>query len=385
MTMMTDTETAGRSNRWLLHFGAAVILLVVAGGYALSQLMANGHAAFNTTNYGVFWGLAIVTYDYFLLTSTGLAMVAGFFHLLGIEAFRPIVRRALWLSLAGLIGGVAVLMLELGNPWIALYAVPFGGQTASPLFWKVLLVGTFTVVLGLTLFGMVGKRDGRQDGGRTMLAGAAALLALAITLTAGLVYGMMGMRPMWFSGEVPVVFLIESLVGAIGFVMVFSHLAVGFNHDRMDGQTRALFNGPLATLFAALIALHLMLHLGRAVTGVWSNVEGLQVWDHMLSGPLFWIGLLGCTALPLILMLMPGTRSNGMMQVLAGLLVMVGLFISRYEFIIGGQMVPLFKGSWQQGLIGYAPSSAEWALVGLGIGLANAVYAFAAWKLGAED
>lgn len=381
MTMMTDTGAAGRSNHWPIHFGAALILFLVAGGFALSQLMSSGHAAFNTTNYGVFWGLSIVTYDFFLLTSTGLAMVAGFFHLLGMESFKPIAQRALWLSAAGLVGGVAVLFLELGNPWIALYAIPFGGQIHSPLFWKVLLVGAFAVVLALALLGMIGKRDG----GRSGLAAIAALLALGITLVAGLVYGMMGMRPMWFSGEVPVVFLIESLVGALGFVMVFSHLAVGFDHDRMDGPTKALFSGPIATLFASLIALHLMLHVGRAVTGAWSNAEGLQVWDHLMAGPLFWIALLGCTALPLLLMLMNGTRTSGAMQVLAGLLVMVGLFISRYEFIIGGQMAPLFKGSWQRGLIDYVPSNTEWALLAMAIGLANVLYGFAAWKLGAED
>jgi hypothetical protein len=36
-------------------------------------------------------------------------------------------------------------------------------------------------------------------------------------------------------------------------------------------------------------------------------------------------------------------------------------------------------------LLHYSPSTGEWALLVLAIGLANAVYAFAAWKLGAED
>jgi Ni/Fe-hydrogenase subunit HybB-like protein len=381
MNTLSETAPATRNSQWLMHLGIAVIVTVVAGFYAVSQLMTHGHAAFNTTNYGVFWGLAIVTYDYFLLTSTGLVMVAGIYHLLGFKSFGHVAKRALWLGFAGLVGGVAVLFLELGNPWIAIYAVPFNGQTASPLFWKVLLVGAYTIVLAMALWTMM--KNG--DTGRSTLAKLAAVLALVITLVAGLVYGMMAMRPMWFSGEVPVVFLIESLVGGLAFVMVFSHLAAGFSHDGMQKDVKALFNGPMVTLFAALIALHLTLHVGRAITGSWSNAEGLQVWQYILSGPLFWVGLIGCTLLPLVLMLLPGTRTSGMMQLLAGLLVLVGLFISRYEFIIGGQQAPLFKGSWQQGLVEYVPSNAEWALLLLGIGLANAVYAFAAWKLGAED
>ncbi len=64
---------------------------------------------------------------------------------------------------------------------------------------------------------------------------------------------------------------------------------------------------------------------------------------------------------------------------------MVGLLISRYEFIIGGQLVPLFKGSWAPPLISFTPSPTEWALLVMGIGVANVVYAGANWWLGTED
>lgn len=382
MTATTHFETTNSSNYWLLHFGASVMLIIVAGAYLSIQLMQYGHAAFNTTNYGVFWGLPIVTYDYFLLTSTGLVMLAGAWYLLGWETFRPAARTALWLGLVAILGGVVVLVLELGNPWIAIYAVPLNLQTSSPLFWKVLLVAVYMLALSLALLGTI------VDNGRkftSLFAKMAAILALAITLVAGLVYGMMAMRPIWFSGEVPVVFLIESLVGGVAFVMFFAHLPVRFRHDTLGAERQRLFAGPLPLLFAALIALYLILHMGRAVTGYWTNAEGFQVWRHILAGPLFWIGVLGCGVLPLMLMLLPGTRVRSEIQMLSGLLIMVGLFIGRYEFIIGGQQVPLFKGSWQQGLIEYIPSAAEWALLALGVGVANAVYAFAAWKFGADQ
>jgi len=371
-----------RFSYWPLHFVASVLLVAVAGAFVMTQLMQYGHAAFNTTNYGVFWGLPIVTYDYFLLTSTGLVMLAGTYHLLGWEAFRPAAKTALWLGLVAILGGVVVLMLELGNPWIAIYAIPLNLQTSSPLFWKVLLVGVYVVALCLTLLGTIVNNGAKLT---SLFAKVAAIVALAITLVAGLVYGMMAMRPIWFSGEVPVVFLIESLVGGVAFIMFFAHLPGCFQPDTMSAERQRLFAGPLALLFAALIGLYLILHTGRALTGYWTNAEGFQVWQHIVAGPLFWIGVLGCGLLPLLLMVMPGTRIRGELQMLCGLLIMLGLFIGRYEFIIGGQQVPLFKGSWQQGLIDYAPSAAEWALLALGVGVANAAYAFAAWKFGADQ
>ena len=63
----------------------ALIGLLIAGGIAISNLMAEGHAAYNTSNLGLFWGFPIVVYDYFLLTSTGLAMVASMALLFGGE------------------------------------------------------------------------------------------------------------------------------------------------------------------------------------------------------------------------------------------------------------------------------------------------------------
>ncbi|MCC5983619.1 MAG: polysulfide reductase NrfD [Rhodobacteraceae bacterium] len=382
MAMMTETAPEqGRSNHFLLHLIAALVLLALGGGYVIWEILQFGKVQFNTNNAGIHWGMAIVTYDYFLLTSTGLAMVASLWHVFGIKEFEPVARRALWLAMAGLMGGVVVLFLELGNPWIALWATPLNMQTASPLFWKVLLVGAYAVTLGIVLLGMINK----PDAGRNPLMMLVGLLALAVTLVAGLVYGMMAMRPVWFGGEVPVVFLIESFMGALAFTMFFSHLKNGFSHANMRPETRALFEGTLARMFAISIGLHFILHAGRALTGLWSNAEGMQVWEYLVAQPLFHFALWGCVALPFVLMVLPATRSNGLMQILAAALVMIGLLISRYEFIIGGQMVPLFKGTWATDLLHYSPSNGEWALLVLAVGLANTVYAFAAWKLGAED
>lgn len=387
MAMMTDTaptsghDTQGRGSHFLLHLIVALVLLALGGGYALTEILEFGKVQFNTNNAGIHWGMAIVTYDYFLLTSTGLAMVASLWHVFGMAEFAPIARRALWLAMAGLVGGVAVLFLELGAPLTALWATPLNMQFASPLFWKVLLVGAYAISLAIVLFGMINKPDAGRNPLMILVGG----LALAVTLVAGLVYGMMAMRPVWFGGEIPVVFLIESFVGALAFTMFFSHLKNGFNHSNMRPDTRALFEGTLARMFAIAIALHFILHAGRAITGLWSNAEGMQVWGYMTAQPLFHIALWGCVALPFVLMVLPGTRSNGMMQIVAAALVMIGLLISRYEFIIGGQMVPMFKGTWAPELLSYSPSTGEWALLVLAVGLANTVYAFAAWKLGAED
>lgn len=382
MTTATTFDMPARASQHRVHLIIAAAVALIAGGYVLSQLFTVGHAAFNTTNQGLMWGLPIVTYDYFLLTSTGLVMVAALGLVFGVDEFRQIARRCLWLALAGLVGGVSILFLELGSPIRALILTPTSFQTASPLFWKVLLVGIYTIVLLIALL-TGGDRLKRGEGSTiTTLLFA---LAVAISLVAGSVYGMMAMRPFWFGGEIPVAFLIESFLGGLAFAVFFTYLAYGFSQERMPLSLRTLLGGRLCGLLAIVIALHLAFVVGRLITGLWSNANGLQVWQHLVTQPLFHIGLWGCTVLPLLMLAIPALRVQPMIQLLSSLLVMIGLLISRYEFIIGGQLVPLFKGSWAPPLIAYTPSPAEWALLVMGIGVANIVYAGASWWLGAED
>lgn len=358
-------------------FLGALLGLVVALGFVLSQLFTVGHAAFNTTSKGVVWGLPIVTYDYFLLTSTGLIFIASLSLVFGRRQFDPVARRCVWLALAGLVGGVAVLFLELGYPLRALYAVPLNAQTASPLFWKVLLVGIYTILLLVLIARLQTVRDLSEARPAALLT---FIAALGIALVAGSVFGLMAMRPMWFGGEVPVVFLIESLLGGFAFTIFFTYLTHGFSSDRMPAGTVDLFGGTFGQLFAVVIALHLLLHAGRAFTGLWSNAEGLQVWHHMVGQPTFHLAFWGGVVLPLALMA-SGLRRQPIVQVLSAALVMLALFVARYEFIIGGQIVPLFKGSWAPPLLSYVPSITEWALLLVGVFLANAVNAFGEWRL----
>jgi molybdopterin-containing oxidoreductase family membrane subunit len=359
------------------ELGTLILALIGVGivGYLVRQTLGGqGHAAFNTTNLGLHWGLPIVVYDYFLLTSTGLAMIAALAILFGSETFRPIVKRAAWLALAGLAGGVVVLMLELGHPLRALVAIPTSFAFESPLYWKAMTIGVYVLAL-LILIARMLKPDWDA---KALRAHAIVILVLAmfITAAAGVVYGSNSFRPFWASGDIPVAFIFESLLGGLAFIYFFTYLAYAFDADAMPEGVKRLFNGALPGLFALAIFVHLLFVLARMVNGLYGNVEGLQVWQQMVSSPLFlaeiFIGLL----LPLVLMLLAATRSRPWAQALAALLVMNALLISRYEYIIGGQLVPMFKGTWAPDLLSYMPSTTEWLLLLLAILVSNAINAF---------
>jgi molybdopterin-containing oxidoreductase family membrane subunit len=351
-----------------------VVGLILTGGFVIWQLMAQGHAAFNATSAGLMWGLPIVTYDFLLMSSCGAALVASLWTVLGVKAFEPIARRAMWVALALLAGGVAALFLELGHPLRSLYAIPFNFQVKSPLFWKVIGVSVYGVCLLLAAAGWLTRpATETKPGGGVALVGA--LAALFVVVTGALMFATLSMRPFWHSGEVPVMVLVEALLGGLAFVLLATRFAGGG-----DEATRAATSGPLPRWVAGLALLALLFVIGRAVVGLASNLDGLQVWNRVVASPAFWIQI-ACLVAVLWLTGSAAMRASDAMQTLAMLLVVVALFLGKYEFVIGGQLVPLFKGAWVHGLIAYSPSLAEWVLLAMSAFLAYAVYAFGASRL----
>lgn len=263
--------------------------------------------------------------------------------------------------------------MELAHPFRALWAAPLDFQTASPLFWKILCVGAYAIVLAAIALAF-GRGAGPADLPRP-LAVLATLLALAITLVAGSVYGMIVFRPFWYGGELPVAFLIESFMGGVAFFVLFTFLIHGFSPGSVPQHTRDLLAGRLGALVAGAILRHVLFVLARTVTGLWSYGEGLQVWRHADGQPLYWAALVGGGLVPLVIFAVAALRAQPWLQLPGALLVALGLLASRYEFLVPGQLLPLFKGSWAPSPLEYTPSHLEWALLVLGLFLANTVCA----------
>ena len=165
------------------------------------------------------------------------------------------------------------------------------------------------------------------------------------------------------------------------YAVIFTHLAHGLDTGRFDERTRALFTGPLAGLFGVLLVAHAFFVISRLVVGLWSNADGMQVWHHLWSRPLFqaelWIGV----GVPLLITVLPSLRKSLGLQLLAAVIALVALFVARFDFVLGGQLVALFKGSWAHGLLNYTPSLAEWAVLASAVALANLVNALGEKKL----
>ena len=362
--MTTQVQMSGNVGLFSM---VGVAGLIATFGFALYSLMSQGHGSFNSGSDGISWGLPVVNYIYFVLISAGLTMFASLALTFGSKAFYPIAKRCVWLSLVGLAAGFASLAMEIGHPFRMLWAIPLSFQVLSPLNW----MGVFYILFGI--FGVLKfmrLHNEDWDSATSKKIGAIALVAeIFAACTLAMAFGALAMRPMWFSPLVPVYFLLTALCSGGAVALLTCYLTYG-NEKSMPEGVRNLVNGLLPTILAAVLGVTIIIGAYQTFIGLWSNADGLQVWDHIVSTPWFWIqvaSMLG--ALYLLL-------QRKALMVASGL-ILLGMFILRYEFVIGGQMVPLMKGSWVPSLIQYTPSLTEWALTAMSFSIVAA-----GWALG---
>lgn len=361
-----------RTTNLVLALSGAALLVTLATTFY--YLIFKGHVAFNTTSEGVAWGLPIITYVFLVLTSTGLTFIASMALLFGFDDFYPVAKRCVWLAVAALVAGFTALGLEMGHPFRMIWTLPTGLQYVSPMFW----MGVFySAYLGFLLLKFWRMEAGDWHGGASRALGVASFVSVVIAhATLGLVFGMMSMRPAWYSDLMPVYFLLTAALSGAAFAVFFTYLAYGFDRNAMPSGVRELKSSSrLPNIFATLIGIAILMVVSRAVTGYWTNLDGMQAVREQVQSPLFQFELWVCLVLPFFLMMAPRTQLQQRWQILASGLVIIGLFIGRYDYVVAGQRVPLFKGSWLPGLVEYTPSLAEWMITLTAFALVFFIYA----------
>ncbi|MDP3037218.1 MAG: NrfD/PsrC family molybdoenzyme membrane anchor subunit, partial [Rhodocyclaceae bacterium] len=109
--------------------------------------------------------------------------------------------------------------------------------------------------------------------------------------TMGLAFGMMFMRPFWYNGLAPISFLIAAAVSGVGLAVLVSYLAYGFKQEAMPEALRKLMADAMPRLFAATLGLLLIATVARAITGLWTNADGAEVFHWTTGSPWFHLAL----------------------------------------------------------------------------------------------
>jgi len=348
----------------------AVILAVVLVGLGSAWFMEhNGHWVTGMNNQ-IVWGMPHVFAVFLIVAASGALNVASIGTVFGRSTYKPLGRLSGLLAIALLVGGLSVLVLDLGRPDRLIVAMT--SYNFSSIFaWNIFLYTGFLGVVGLYLWTMMDRPVNVYNKAAGLLA---FVWRLGLTTGTGLIFGFLVAREAYDSAVMAPLFI--SMSFAFGLAIFILLLAVLYD---AAGQPMAAYlvrrMGRLLAIFVAAVQYFVIVqHLTGLYAAKHTGVEHFILLDGGLFTVLFWAVQVGVGGLIPLAMLLGNKDGLTISRVCwAAVLVIVGGLAQVYVIIIGGQAYPLelFPGmeissSFFDGVRhGYAPSFAE---IGLGIG-----------------
>ncbi|MGV1098426.1 NrfD/PsrC family molybdoenzyme membrane anchor subunit [Thiovibrio sp. JS02] len=350
----------------------AVLAAVGIGAGLYAQVVGHEHAFNNTREMP--WGILIANYAYFAIISTGLCLLAVLSHVFGSNRLTPLANRMVYLSIAVIFGGFAIIGLELENPHRMLLYNMLSPNLTSNIWWMGTLYSMAVGFMFVEFYLILTKKYSLA----VTLGVCGALAELAANTNLGAVFATLSARPFWYGSQLPVYFLASAVMTGSAAIIMFTNWAYKMRGEEMSQTTKDGLQGAGKVMFTTLILLMVATAWKFISAFVGGTEEARLAALSLLQGPLatnFWVfeTVVGMLA-PIAIMTLSRMKS---MQALsaAALMVLVGAYFQRYDIVVSGQIVPVYSG-WDNlpTYFSYIPSAAEFLVALGGFGLVGALF-----------
>lgn len=361
------------------YYTALFSLAVIAGIGLLSAyyMEENGHWVTGMNNQ-IVWGLPHVFAVFLIVAASGALNVASLSSVFGRTAYKPLARLSGLVAIALLIGGLAVLVLDLGRPDRLIIAMT-EYNFKSIFAWNIFLYTGFIVVTGVYLWMMMERRMNPY----TKTAGTIAFVwRLSLTTGTGLIFGFLIARQAYDAAIMAPMFIAMSFAFGLAIFQLFI-VGIFQATNRPLGDYIILRMGRLLRVFIAGQAYFVIVyHLTNLYAAEHTGVETFILTSGGTLSQVFWIGqvIIG-VVVPLILLFNTKSKIKPLHVSMASIMVIIGGLSAIYVVIIGGQAFPLvlFPGmdvssSFFDGVINtYSPRLPELLLGVGGIAIASLI------------
>ncbi len=362
---------------WSYWLVLAVLAAVTGLGFLAAYYMEHhGHYVTGMSNQ-IVWGLPHVFAIFLIVAASGALNVASVGSVFGKVEYKPLGRLSGLLAMCLLVGGLGVLVLDLGRPDRLITAMTYFNMK-SIFTWNILLYNGFLGVVGLYMMTMFIKSWAQY----TKAAGTAAFIwRFILTTGTGSIFGFLVARQAYDAAILAPMFIAVSLsIGTAIYMLILMWIYKSTGRDLGD-EVMTRLKRLNAVLAVAALFFVMVYHLTNLYATQHHGVQGFILASGSVYTILFWVGqvLLG-TLVPLALFWSP--KFTGRLSIIAGaLMIILGGFSMLYVVIVGGQAYPMdlisgmqVSSSFYDGEIApYTPSLPEF-LLGLG-GVAFAVLA----------
>ena len=323
-----------------MFIGLVMLSGLLYGAY--NFLFLGHHTLANTKE--VPWNLFIVIYA-FCISSIGLSYLASFGIVLGIKQFDVIARRALFLAILIITAGMISVASDMRQPLHAIYLMLTTHPT-SPLGVVAITLNIYLLMISLELYLLI--KRGHEDRLVKIVATAAFCTALVVHSFHGAIFGLADSRAFWSGPYYPIYFLLSALFCSSSIILLVTYSTYKVTGVPITAKLENTLKdiGKLLVYLLAIGAFFLFWKM----TYAW--YAGKPETMLLLAGPFainFWVFevLLGYL-IPILMIVF--SRYNLRVMAYASFFALVGLFMSRYDFIIVGQLAPY---------LGFAPFGSE--------------------------
>ncbi|MEZ5479818.1 MAG: NrfD/PsrC family molybdoenzyme membrane anchor subunit [Thiolinea sp.] len=326
-------------------------------------------------NNQIVWGLPHVFAIFLIVAASGALNVGSIGTVFRKKIYQPLGRLSALLAIALLVGGLIVLVLDLGHADRLIIAMTYY-NFKSIFAWNIILYNGFLALAAFYIWTMMD----RQLKAAYQYAGFFAFSwRLVLTMGTGSIFGFLVARQFYDAAVMAPLFIAMSFsLGLAVFILVLFASYAWTGRELGDATVQRL-RYLLAIFVGAVLFLELIRHLANLYATEHHGVEYFILRDGGIYTQLFWVVQVFLGSLvPVSLIFCRFLRDNRWSLLLAAALVIVGGFAQIYVILIGGQAYPLvlFPGaevesSYFDGTLNaYAPSIWEMMLGIGGVGLA---------------
>ena len=363
MIKYSEIKTGGSGYWSLLLALAAMALIGVAGAHHMD---VEGHHISGMTNQ-IVWGLPHVFAIFLIVAASGALNIASLASVFGKQAYKPLSRFSAILSIALLVGGLAILLLDLGRPDRLIIAMTYY-NFKSIFAWNIILYTGFIVIVMAYLWLMMERRMQRFSKPAGLVA---FVWRLILTTGTGSIFGFLVAREAYDTALLAPMFIIMSFAFGLAVLTLLLMLSFHLDGRELDRSHLQRLRKLLGIFIASVLDFVVVFHLTKLYGTQNHAFEAFILMDGGIYTFLFWVVQIGLgSLLPLALIYAPGLQQSNTALVGACLLAIVGAFAQLYIIIVGGQAFPLniFPGyivesSFYDGVVNaYTPSLWEFLL-----------------------
>lgn len=290
-----------------------------------------------TVPHGEAFGLSIAIYFYLTGLSAGSFIISTLAYGFGFEKFKPLGKVGVVIATVLLIAAPMFLLVHSGRPLRAWHLFVYISGT-SPISWGSFLLTLYPlncIVYGYFMF--------RGNAKLTKLFGRIGIpLALMVHGYTGFILSFAKAHVLWRTSMMPILFLTSAMVSGVAMMILVTIIKDRFFSEKGEVNTEIIYG--LGKMLLWLLVFDLFLSLSDLGIHYFGERESMETARLFLTGafaPLFLgVETLMGKVIPLILVAAPRTRNVAVFG-FAAVLVMIGIFVMRYNVVLGGEYIPL--------------------------------------------